>query len=51
MTKEQFDALTIVYGMMYDGCSKEEALTYLVFMDTPASIVVWVKNFMRKDNG
>lgn len=43
MTREQLDALTIASGMMLEGCSKEEALTYLIFMDTSASTVSWVK--------
>ena len=32
MTKTQFEILTILCGMMMEGCSKEEALAYVVIM-------------------
>ena len=32
MTKTQFEILTILCGMMMEGCSKDEALAYVVLM-------------------
>jgi len=30
---EEFEVQTILYGMMHDGCSKEEAIAYILMMD------------------
>lgn len=43
MTTEQFEWVTIVTGMMLEGCSKTEALGYIEIMGAPASMVLWVK--------
>lgn len=32
MTKIQFEILNIICGMMMEGCSKSEALAYVVLM-------------------
>ena len=36
MTKIQFEILTIICGMMMEGCSKDEALAYVVLMQYEA---------------
>ena len=36
MTKIQFEILTIICGMMMEGCSKDEALPYVVLMQYEA---------------
>lgn len=37
--EEQLDWLTMFWGMMQDGCTKEEAITYLVTMDAGSGVV------------
>lgn len=32
MTKIQFEIFTIICGMMMEGCSRDEALAYVVLM-------------------
>jgi len=36
MTKTQFEIYTIVCGMMMEGCSKDEALAYVLIMQYEA---------------
>ena len=33
MTDIQFEILTVLMGMMQDGCSKKEAVQYILLMD------------------
>ena len=47
--REEFEVQTILYGMMQDGCSKEEAIAYILMMDcySPEVIAKVIKNANR----
>lgn len=42
MTEVQLDMLTAYYGMLQDGCSKEQALSYILLMQFDAKDVMWL---------
>lgn len=42
MTKAQLDMLTAYYSILQDGCSKEQALSYILLMKFDAKDVVWL---------
>jgi hypothetical protein len=48
LTDEKWDWIEIFWGMLGDGCSKNEALAYLLVMDCPKEIYSWlVKEIAR----
>jgi len=42
MTKTQFEMLTIYLGMLQEGCSKDEALGYVVLMQYEPENLSWL---------
>lgn len=42
MTKTQFEMLTVYWGMLQEGCSKHEALGYIVLMGYEAENLSWL---------
>ncbi len=49
--EEQLDWLTLFFGMMQDGCTKEEAITYLATMDAGAKIIKMCLQHLENENG
>ena len=42
MTKIQFEMLTVYWGMLQEGCSKNEALWYIALMEYEAENLSWL---------
>jgi hypothetical protein len=41
-TDEQFEWTQIFWGMLGEGCSTDEALTYIMLMKCPTEIYSWL---------
>ena len=42
MTKIQFEMLTAYYGMLQDGCCKEQALGFVIMMGYDREDIRWL---------
>ena len=42
ITDEQWDWVEIFWGMLGEGCSKNEALAYILVMECPKEIYAWL---------
>jgi hypothetical protein len=49
VTTEQLEWSTIFWGMLGEGCSTEEALSYILVMECPTNIYSWLLGWL-KDN-
>lgn len=41
MTRDQLDILTAYYGMMQDGCSKDQAIGFVAMLGYDAETLNW----------
>lgn len=48
MTKIQFEMLTVYYGMLHDGCSKEQAFGYVAIMGYGQKDLAWLAQKLQK---
>jgi len=48
MTKIQFEMLTVYYGMLQEGCSKEVALGYIAVMGYEPKNLAWLAQKLQK---
>ena len=50
MDKIQFEMLTIYYGMLAEGCSKEAAFGYIAVMGYEPKNIMWLAEHLRNKN-
>ena len=48
MTKIQLEMLTAYYGMLHDGCSKEQAFGYIAVMGYGRENLMWLAQKLQK---